>query len=165
MTSHLDSAASGEHPHAHARTRTDADVYAGIAHAWWSMHRVGEHHEHLIRTFMVNPGFAGEVWGRGDVDPDDVICACARIVALRDYEVERCATQTQAGKGLGESLDPVRSWWCPLESTPELGVHFWQLVLVPVELRCIGPADDPPPLLYGRFAECAARARLRAVPA
>ena len=64
-----------------------------------------------------------------------------------------------------EALDPLRSWWLPLTNTPELGIHFWQLVLVPVELRCIGPVDDPPSLQRGRFPEHSVRGGLRTVPA
>lgn len=147
------------HPRA-VQPHSDADVYAGIAHAWWSMHRAGEHHEHLMRTYLVNPGFAEEVWGRSDVDPHDVLAVCARLIVLEDYRARETATMTQKGGKLTEGLDPRGGWWQPLTNTPELGIHFCQLVLVPVELRCIGPVDDPPPLRYGRFA----RARLRALP-
>lgn len=152
----------------HLRPRqqhTDADVYAGIARAWCSMHRPGEHYEHPMRPFLVDPGFTEEVWGRRDVDPHDVLAVCGKLVALADYQVREQATMTQKCDGLTESLDPVRGFWLALPNTPGLGLHFWQLVVVPVELLCIGPVDDPPALRYGRFAERAARARLRAVPA
>lgn len=139
------------HPRA-VQSHSDGDVYTGIAGAWWSMHP-GEHHEHRMRTYLVHPGFAEEVWGRSEVDPDDVLAVCARLIALADFRVKATATMTQKGKGLSEGLDPRCGWWLPLTNTPELGIHFWQLVLVPVELRCIGPVDDPPSLQYGRFAQ------------
>jgi hypothetical protein len=137
--------------------RTDADVYAGIAHAWWAMHQPGEHHEHPIRTYLTRPGFAEEVWGRDDVDPHEVLTVCARIVSFADIHVRDRATQTTTGAGLTQALDPLRGWWYPLTSTPELGIHFWQLVIVPVELRCIAPIDDPPPLQLGRLPKRALR--------
>ena len=148
----------------HPRTfqhHSDADVYAGIARAWWITHRAGEHHESPMRTYLVRPGFADEMWRHSEVDPHDVLAVCARLVAMEDFRVREAATMTRKCEGLTEGLDPVRGLWLPLTDTPELGVHFWQLVVVPVELRCIGPVDDPPSLEYGRFA----RGRLRAVPA
>jgi hypothetical protein len=144
--------------HPHVQQRTDADVYAGIVRAWWSMHRA--HHEHLMRTYLVRPGFADEVWDRDDVDPKDVLEVCARIITFEDFRLREHATQTATGTALAEVLDPHRSWWHPLTNTPELGIHFWQLVLVPIELRCIGPVGDPPPLQYGQFPERAVRGRL-----
>jgi hypothetical protein len=120
----------------------------------------GEHHKHLMRTYLVHPGFATEVWGRSDVDPHDVLAVCARLIALEDFRVKATATMTQKGEKLSEGFDPRCGWWLPLTDSPELGIHFWQLVLVPVELRCIGPVDDPPSLQYGRFA----RTCLGAVP-
>ncbi len=141
--------------HPRAQRRTDADVYAGIARAWWSMHRPVEHHEHPMRTYLVRPGFVEEVWGE-NVDPYDVLAACATIVSFEDFRVREQAIHTAIGTGLTEALDPHRGWWYPLAKTPELGIHFWQLVIVPVELRCIGPVDDPPPLQLGRFPKRAA---------
>lgn len=146
------------HPRAFQH-RSDAEVYAGISRAWFQMHRAGEHHEHLMRTFLVRPGFAEEVWGRPDVDPQDVIAACARLVALEDFRLREIATMTRKGEKLSETLDPTWGGWLALTNTPELGIHFWQLVLVPIELRCVGPVDDPPLLQHGRFA----RARLTAI--
>jgi len=131
--------------------QTDADVYAGIARAWWSLYSDSERHEHLMRTYLVRPGFAQEVWGRSDVDPQDVLAACARLVSMEDYRMREAAQMTRAGGKLRESLDPRHGWWAPLAGTPELGIHFWQLVLVPVDLRSIGPVDEPPLLQYGRF--------------
>jgi hypothetical protein len=146
------------HPRALRRQpHSDADVYAGIARAWWTMHRPAGHHEHPMRTYLVCPGFAEEVWGHPDIDSNDVFAVCARLVALEDYRVRETATITRKDEGLSEALDPLRGWWLPLTNTPGLGVHFWQLVLVPVELRCIGPVDDPPSLQYGRFPERAVR--------
>ncbi len=137
--------------HSWARRGTDGDVYAGIARAWWSMHQAGEHHDHLMRPFLVRPGFADDVWGESKVDPDDVMEVCAMLVVFEDFRVRECATPTQKCDGLTEGLDPTGGWWYPLTKAPQLGVHFWQLVLVPVELCCIGPVDDPSPLRQGRF--------------
>jgi hypothetical protein len=117
------------------------------------MHCAGEHHEHLMRTYLVHPGFTEEVWGRHDVDPHDVLAVCASLVALEDYRIGEQASLTKKCDGLTEGLDPIRGWWLQLPNAPKLGVHFWQLVIVPVELRSIGPIDDPPPLQYGRFTE------------
>lgn len=139
------------HPRAFQH-HSDGDVYAGIAHDWFQMYRAGERHEHLMRTFLVRPGFAEEVWGRPDVDPQDVLTTCARLVALEDFRLREVATMTREGEKLSETLDPSRGWWLALKRSPDLGIHFWQLVLVPIELRCIGPVDDPPLLQYQRFA-------------
>jgi hypothetical protein len=138
--------------HPRLQRRTDGEVYAGIADAWWLMHRQGEHREHLMRTHLVRPGFAKEVWGRYDVDPQDVLTVCALIVTLEDFRICKRATQTTTGTALTETFDPRCGWWHPLRHHPEMGIHFWQLVLV-VELRCIAPVGDPPPLQYGRFGE------------
>jgi hypothetical protein len=113
-----------------------------------------------MRTYLVRPGFADEVRRCSQVDPHDVFAVCARLVSMDDFRVRETATITKKCEGLTEGLDPLRGLWLPLTNTPELGVHFWQLVVVPVELRCIGPVDDPPSLEYGRFA----RRRLRTVP-
>lgn len=159
--------ASNLRPYPSACCKTDADVYAEIARAWWLMCRQGEHPAHPMRMHLVAPGFAEEVWGRDDVDPHDVIAVCARIVSWEDYGLlQRQAMQTQLCKGLREALDPVSSWWHPLTNSPELGIHFWTHVLVPVELQCIGRVDDPPPLRYGRFAKRDAQgpARLSVIP-
>jgi hypothetical protein len=141
--------------------QSDGEVYAGIARAWWQMHRAGEHHQHPMRTFVVRQGFAEEVWGRPDVDPHDVLAVCARLVTMEDFRIRETATITRRCEGLTEGLDPIHGFWLALTNTPELGIHFWHLVLVPVELRRIGPVDDPPSLEHGRFAQ----GRLRAVPA
>lgn len=105
--------------HPHVQQRTDADVYAGIVRAWWSMHRA--HHEHLMRTYLVRPGFADEVWDRDDVDPKDVLKVCARIITFEDFRLREYATQTATGTALTEALDPHRGWWHPLTNTPSLG--------------------------------------------
>jgi hypothetical protein len=57
------------------------------------------------------------------------------------------------GKKLTEALDPRGSWWQPLAGNTELGVHYWRLALDIIELRGVGPVDEPPVLEYGRFAD------------
>jgi hypothetical protein len=139
---------------------SDADIYAGVARAWWLMTAP----ESTTSTQCGPTSFVLASPRKCSAAPRSIPMTCLRYALdssrWRTSESE-IATTTSKCEGFTEGLDPIRGLWLPLTNTPELGVHFWQLVIVPVELRCIGPVDDPPSLEYGRFA----RGRLRAVPA
>lgn len=131
-------------------TKNEADVYAEIARAWCGMYPPGEHLEYPMQTHVIAPGFAREVWGREGIDPQEVIAVCARVVSVESWRLTE-ARHTVVCEILEEGLDPVGSWWHPLTSTPDVGLHFWRLAIGPIELRSIAPIDDLPRLECGRF--------------
>ncbi len=77
---------------------------------------------------------------------------CAMVVSVESWRLLE-VRQTAAGCPLKEGLDPVSTWWHPLSSTAEVGLHFWRLGIGMIELRSVGPVDDPPQLQFGRFTE------------
>jgi hypothetical protein len=133
-------------------TRTEADVYAEIARAWCQQHPPSEHLECPMQRHVVGPDFARAVWGRPDIDPQEVIAVCAKVVSVESWRLSE-ARQTAAGCPMEEGLDPVSAWWHPLRCTAEVGLHFWRLAIGMIELRSVGPVDDPPRLQFGRFTE------------
>jgi hypothetical protein len=130
-----------------ASKRTVADVYAGIARAWFQMHPASRHLENPMQKYAVAPGFAQQVWGRTDVDPQEIIVACATIVSVEKWRLTKGQQTAGCGK-LQEALDPTGAWWQPLHDTDELGVHYWILAVGIIELRSVGPVDDPPPAIW-----------------
>lgn len=140
----------------HARrgvyTKTEADVYSEIARAWCEMYPLREHPECPMRTHVVSPGFEREVWGRPEIDPQEVIAVCARVISVESWRLTE-VQQTAVCSKLEEGLDPVTAWWHPLTSAPEVGLHFWRLAIGMIELRSVAPIDDSPMLESGRFAE------------
>jgi hypothetical protein len=130
--------------------RTHAQVYAEIALTWAQMHPPSVHPENPMRTYVVAPSFAEQVWAHADTGRQ-VFAACARIVSTERWRLTE-AKPTVRGERLTEALDPLCSWWLPLTSNNGLGVHYWQLALDIIELRSVGPVDEPPQLQYGRFA-------------
>lgn len=128
-----------------------AQVYADIALAWARMHPPSAHPENPMRTYVVAPSFAEQVWEHVDAERQGIFAACARIVSTERWKLAEAKPTARAGR-ITEALDPLCSWWLPLASNNGLGVHYWQLALDIIELRGVGPVDEPPPLQYGRFA-------------
>lgn len=106
-----------------------------------------------MKTYAVAPGFAQQVWGRTGVDPQEVIMTCARIISVEAWRLTEARRIAGASSEAREGLDPLASWWLPLASTDEVGVHYWKLGVGLIELRSVGPVEQPPKLEYGRFAE------------
>jgi hypothetical protein len=131
---------------------TDADVYAVVALAWFHLHQPSEHLANPMKVYAVCPDFARDVWGRPDVDPHEVIAVCARIVSVEKWQLTE-GQQTAGCARLTEALDPLNAWWQPLGGADGLGVHYWRLAVGIIELRSVGPVDQPPALQFGRFTE------------
>ncbi len=121
-------------------TRTEADMYAEIARAWCQMDHSSERPEYPMQTHVVGPGFARAVWDQPDIDPQEVIAVCAKVVSVESWRLSE-VRQTAAGCPLEEALDPVSAWWHPLSSAPEIGLHFWRLATGMIELRSVGPVQ------------------------
>jgi hypothetical protein len=138
--------------------RAHAQVYAGIAMAWAHMHTPSDQLENPICAYVVTPSLATQVWAQSDTTQREIFQTCATIVSSERWRLTENAYPTEAGNStearekITEARDPLSSWWLPLPNNNGLGVHYWRLVIDIIELRGVGPVDEPPEFEYGRLA-------------
>lgn len=131
---------------------TEEELYAEIARAWCRMQAPGKHVERPLQPYALGPDFAHAVWSEPEDNAQRIIVVCAKVISL--HHTGLCGARRVDGvtRMPGEALDPVSSWWRPLDELGELGLHYWVLANKTIELRSLAAFDSPPPAQYGRFA-------------
>lgn len=132
-----------------------ANLYAAIAAAWYWLHHSSSHIHRPMQPFVLGPDFAASVAVAQTTHHRHIVTTCARIVSLYSWELPAMRTVTHPASTEAlpqEGLDPTMSAWHPLDSTTDLGIHFWKLGSGLIDLRRVGPFDQAPPLQFGRFA-------------
>ncbi len=101
--------------------RMHLQVYAEIALAWAQMHPPSAHPENPMRSYVVAPSFAEQVWAYADTERQAVFAACARIVSTERWRLIEAKPTVRAAQ-LTEGLDPLCSWptggCCSLRCSP-----------------------------------------------
>jgi hypothetical protein len=110
-------------------------MYLVIASVWCRALSRTERRKHPLGPYVLGRGFVVSV-ARASVDGMQVASVCARLACRH---VQARGEPLPLDHPPEDALDPATVWWCPIDGSSGLGVHYVELGGGTLEFLSVAP--------------------------